>query len=271
MKMHMYTGSTRNDLLHGDVTSSLPQLSDETIAAYLHNVLDGSVQPLLSIFPNPLTNTNDNDDNNNNSTTPSFPHSLLYPTIASLYPSTDPRYAASKPISDTILVSQRHVIPPYLPSSETYEHARSESVVTASKAWAEHVAIRKLLKSLWKVGGDAAAADDDHHNDNEDKDAHTTITTIPPRCGLIDLKNDSDPDTKAFKDTIRAMAVLLQNNIGLTLFGFDVVQNYYTKALTVIDVNYFPAYTAVQNFPTRVALEVLKKHQRVVGGGVSPQ
>jgi len=201
----------------------------------------------------------------NTTLTPPFPSETfskneLYPDIPQLFP--DNIYGDVKPIKDQIFLSKRSILPPYFPSASTYEHASNEAQVVASKAWKRHVKVKQLLKGLWTVDDKNGENGENGENNNKMNENEQNNPKLPPKkLPLLDLNNRTDPDTIAFRQTITLTAKLLQDHIGLTLFGFDVVQNYYTRALTIIDVNYFPAYTAVKNFPTRVALEILKKNK----------
>lgn len=248
MHMHMYNGSTPQDLLHTSETQ--PVIDNDVIKSYLEKILNGTLQPLLSLFPNTTAEQKNVMTLNNysqlDSKTPprstSIQHDQLYPTISSLHPNS-----TTPPIKDIIQLSQRTVTPPYLPNEATYQHADLESHVTSSDAWKQHIAIRKLLKQLWTV-----EEINQSQSPKEGKEQKKTTAHV------VDVNGYQDELSKDFRTTVQHTARFLQKHIGLSLFGFDVVVNSHTNALTIIDVNYFPSYTAIHSLPTRVALEVLK-------------
>lgn len=52
-------------------------------------------------------------------------------------------------------------------------------------------------------------------------------------------------------DKLKAIALVFQTRLGLTLFGFDVVIEDGTNTHYVIDINYFPGYEGVSEFPKK--------------------
>merc|ERR1712157_50243 len=52
---------------------------------------------------------------------------------------------------------------------------------------------------------------------------------------------------------IMPVVTSLRQAFGLDLFGFDVLVSSETNELVVVDVNYFPSYKEVHNFPKHLA------------------
>lgn len=61
-------------------------------------------------------------------------------------------------------------------------------------------------------------------------------------------------ELRIFEDSIALTASLLRQELGLTLFGFDMIlpQETSSSKLSIIDINYFPSYKEVIDFPTRL-------------------
>ncbi|TYZ60291.1 hypothetical protein PybrP1_007257 [[Pythium] brassicae (nom. inval.)] len=83
----------------------------------------------------------------------------------------------------------------------------------------------------------AAAGDSDNDNDNDnDSRADATATVTVTR---------TQPEIFA---AVRAIGESIREELGLTLFGFDVIVSDASQELLVIDVNYFPSYKELDDF-----------------------
>jgi inositol-1,3,4-trisphosphate 5/6-kinase/inositol-tetrakisphosphate 1-kinase len=56
-------------------------------------------------------------------------------------------------------------------------------------------------------------------------------------------------------------AALLREALGLSLFGFDVIQSASSGDLIVVDVNYFPSYKELDFFPEMLYRLILHRHR----------
>jgi inositol-1,3,4-trisphosphate 5/6-kinase / inositol-tetrakisphosphate 1-kinase len=54
------------------------------------------------------------------------------------------------------------------------------------------------------------------------------------------------------RELIAALVAAIHRHLGLSLFGFDVIQNVATKRWGVIDVNFFPGYSGVDDLHERL-------------------
>jgi inositol-1,3,4-trisphosphate 5/6-kinase/inositol-tetrakisphosphate 1-kinase len=55
------------------------------------------------------------------------------------------------------------------------------------------------------------------------------------------------------QEEIAPVVTALRHAFGLELFGFDILVSCHSKELFVVDVNYFPSYKEVSNFPSLLA------------------
>jgi len=114
--------------------------------------------------------------------------------------------------------------------------------------------------------GDNYDPHDDRRHDGGTRHQYGSSSQSVPLLDPIDLDNPIhhslagvvSPTTTAAAvvtaDEIRPVAERLRQNFGLELFGFDIIlkstpQNEYL----VVDVNYFPSYKEVPNFPSLLA------------------
>ena len=61
-----------------------------------------------------------------------------------------------------------------------------------------------------------------------------------------------DPISLDMMNQFTNMADLLKKRFELSLFGFDVIITNNNNSMMIIDVNYFPSYKEVSDFPTRL-------------------
>jgi len=65
---------------------------------------------------------------------------------------------------------------------------------------------------------------------------------------LLDPLFDGKPLNEPKKEILTIVSKDIQKNLGLSIFGFDVIVDSTTKKMAVVDVNYFPTYGGVQDF-----------------------
>jgi len=58
---------------------------------------------------------------------------------------------------------------------------------------------------------------------------------------------------------IDSIVKYLSNNLGLTLIGFDIISCSETGTFYIIDANYFPGYTGVEDCPKKLLDLLMKK------------
>lgn len=61
---------------------------------------------------------------------------------------------------------------------------------------------------------------------------------------------------------MKAMAQVLGETFGLSIFGFDVITNVATGKHAVIDINYFPGFIGVEDFPSLLFQHLLCKAKK---------
>ncbi|EGG18922.1 inositol 1,3,4-triphosphate 5/6 kinase [Cavenderia fasciculata] len=63
------------------------------------------------------------------------------------------------------------------------------------------------------------------------------------------------------KDILMAISNMIQKDLSLTLFGFDVITDVTTKKHAVVDLNYFPGYIGIDNFYSILLEHVLQVYR----------
>ncbi|GAM24770.1 hypothetical protein SAMD00019534_079450 [Acytostelium subglobosum LB1] len=71
------------------------------------------------------------------------------------------------------------------------------------------------------------------------------------------------------RDSLVAISKGIQKDLGLTLFGFDVITDITTKKIAVIDVNYFPGYVGIPDFNKILIDHMLYIHKSKSNGGIN--
>jgi len=61
------------------------------------------------------------------------------------------------------------------------------------------------------------------------------------------------------REFIDSINKYLSNNLGLTLIGFDIIKCSSTGTYYIIDANYFPGYTGVEDCPKKILDLIIKK------------
>ena len=67
--------------------------------------------------------------------------------------------------------------------------------------------------------------------------------------------------TPDFETELRHIAMQLIDRLQLTLFGFDVIQSSDSQKLYICDVNYFPSYKNVEDFPQALTHALIDKYK----------
>lgn len=78
-----------------------------------------------------------------------------------------------------------------------------------------------------------------------------------PVSSDLELEARSNLDLPKMRDIVAAIRALT----GLTLFGFDVIRCNRTSQYALIDINYFPGYRGVEDFPQQFVAFLKKKIQ----------
>lgn len=74
-----------------------------------------------------------------------------------------------------------------------------------------------------------------------------------PKKMSIDNKSSDGTGVLVTSEEIRPVVEKLRQAFGLELFGFDIIVSEGNQELLVVDVNYFPSYKEVPNFPSLLA------------------
>ncbi|KAN0034027.1 hypothetical protein ACTFIV_000507 [Dictyostelium citrinum] len=64
------------------------------------------------------------------------------------------------------------------------------------------------------------------------------------------------------KSTLSVISKDIQKNLDISLFGFDVIVDCKTKKLAVVDINYFPTFSGVDDFYTLLIEHIINVYKR---------
>jgi len=70
--------------------------------------------------------------------------------------------------------------------------------------------------------------------------------------GLRDIfskMGDAKADSRPSEEVVNQIASMLQSTFRLSLFGFDLIKSSADKKLYIVDINYFPSFKEVKDFP----------------------
>jgi len=87
-------------------------------------------------------------------------------------------------------------------------------------------------------------------------DSQQSISSQKEKFGVQEIKSEmKDPPL----NVIDALSKSISKNLGLTLFGFDVITQKETGCHAVIDINYFPGYVGFEDFNATLFKFLLSK------------
>jgi inositol-1,3,4-trisphosphate 5/6-kinase/inositol-tetrakisphosphate 1-kinase len=108
--------------------------------------------------------------------------------------------------------------------------------------------------------------------EEEEESARSSTTTTESSTTITTTTTTTTTTTSVTRDEVRPIVQALKQAFGLELFGFDILIHHdhaeEKEKWLVVDVNYFPSYKEVPNFPTLLAhyltQRVLEQRKRII-------
>ena len=154
-------------------------------------------------------------------------------------------------IAEDIFVCTRRSLPNL--QAQTDSLAAGDSGVRTALVFDSRKAYPQL-RDFYTTG---IASDNNNNNNNNNNNKEEKEA-----CDDEELA-DSHQTMNSYRDVFRSYARQLREGLGLTLFGFDVivpVSGSDKGRAMVIDVNFFPSYKEVVDFPDRLCDFLKKAH-----------
>jgi len=77
-----------------------------------------------------------------------------------------------------------------------------------------------------------------------------TEDSLKKKVEIVEKQYESENEPPL--DLLKALTKSMSNAFKLSLFGYDVIRDIDTNSFGVIDINYFPSYTGVEDFDLKL-------------------